>query len=199
MKAVALPAAGCQSRSAMMKIALIRPSMDWLPAYEHALTQGWSPNTDQDVSREQLLQLRLNPERFLYELYNSPKIRLPDGRDVARLPAHDFWISDGEFCGRISFRFQRGTEELPPTAYGHIGYAIVPWKRRRGYATEALRQILPLARAEGFSRVQITCDDDNEASRKVILANGGVPAGTYPHLSRPGHVKLSFWVPTPER
>jgi predicted acetyltransferase len=44
----------------------------------------------------------------------------------------------------------------------------------------------------------ITCDDDNDASRKVILANGGVPAGTVPHITRPGHVKLSFWVPTPE-
>ncbi|MGO4572176.1 GNAT family N-acetyltransferase [Microvirga sp. 2TAF3] len=179
-------------------IALIRPSLDWLPAYEHALAQGWSPNTDQDVSREQLEQLRRGPEQFLHDLYNSPTIRLPDGREVPRLPAHDFWISDGEFCGRVGLRFQRGTEELPPTSLGHIGYAIVPWKRRRGYATQALRLILPVARTEGLSRVLITCDDDNEASRKVILANGGVPAGTIPHKARPGHMKLSFWVPTPE-
>jgi predicted acetyltransferase len=179
-------------------IALIRPNLDWLPAYEHALAQGWSPNTDQDVSREQLGQLRRNPERFLHELYNSLMIRLPDGREVPRLPAHDFWISDGEFCGRIGFRFQRGTEELPPAALGHIGYAIVPWKRRRGYATEALRLILPVARSEGFSRVLITCDDDNEASRKVILTNGGEPAGKAPHPGRPGHWKLAYWVPTPK-
>lgn len=182
----------------MTAITLIRPNIDWLSAYEDALARGWSPNTDQDVSREQLLQLRRNPERFLFELYNSPMIRLPDGRHVSRLPAHDFWISDGEFCGRIGFRFQRGTEALPPTAYGHIGYTIVPWKQRRGYATQALRLILPIARSEGFPRVLITCDDDNEASRKVILANGGIPAGTLPHVTRPGHVKLCFWVPTPE-
>ena len=65
-----------------------------------------------------------------------------------------------------------------------------------GAVVGALRLILPVARAEGFSRVMITCDDDNDASRKVILANGGVPAGTVPHLTRPGHVKLSFWVST---
>ncbi len=182
----------------MTRIALISPNLVWLPAYEHALGKGWSPNTDQDVSRDQLKQLRRNPERFLHELYNSPMIRLPDGREVPRLPAHDFWISDGEFCGRISFRFQPGTEELPPTAYGHIGYTIVPWKQRRGYATEALRQILPVARSEGFSRVLITCDDDNEASKKVILANGGTPAGKTPHDKRPGHWKLGYWVPTPD-
>ena len=35
-----------------------------------------------------------------------------------------------------------------------------------------------VARAEGFSRVLVTCDDDNEGSRKVILANGGTPAGS---------------------
>jgi predicted acetyltransferase len=159
---------------------------------------GRHESDDQDVSREQLHQLRRNPERFLHNLYHSLMIRLPDGRDVPRLPAHDFWISDGEFCGRIGFRFQRGTEDLPRTAYGHIGYTIVPWKQRRGYATQALRQILPVARQEGFSRVLVTCDDDNEASRKVILANGGTPAGTVFHDRRPGHVKLCYWVPTPE-
>ena len=82
----------------MNKITLLPPSLDWLPAYEHALVQGWSPNTDQDVSREQLMQLRSNPERFLHDLYNSPMILLSDGREVPRLPAHDFWISEGEFC-----------------------------------------------------------------------------------------------------
>ena len=71
----------------MTKITLIRPNLEWLPAYEQALAWGWSPNTDQDVSREQLLHLRQNPERFLYDLYNSPMIRLPSGRDVPRLPS----------------------------------------------------------------------------------------------------------------
>ncbi|WP_262298841.1 GNAT family N-acetyltransferase [Microvirga sesbaniae] len=180
----------------MTDISLIPPSLDWLPFYADALERGWSPNTDQDVSREQLLQLRRDPERFLHDLYHSPMVRLADGQEVPRLPAHDYWISDGTFCGRIGFRFQPGTEELPLAVYGHIGYTIVPWKQRRGYATQALRMILPVCRSEGFSRVLITCDDDNDASRKVILANGGIPAGSVPHNRRPGHVKLAFWVPT---
>lgn len=179
-------------------VALIRPSLDWLPAYEHALAQGWSPDTTQDVSRTQLARLREGPERFLHELYNSPTIRLADGTEVPRLPAHDFWISDGEFCGRISFRFRPGTEDLPPTCMGHIGYSIVPWKRRLGYATQALRLILPVAHTEGFLRVHITCDDDNVPSQKVILANGGIPEGKIRHQDRPGRFKLSFWVPTRE-
>lgn len=184
--------------SKLSPLILVRPSLDWLPAYEHALARGWSPDSTQDVSQTQLARLREDPERFLHELYNSPTIRLADGREVSRLPAHDFWISDGEFCGRISFRFQPGIEDLPPTAMGHIGYTIVPWKRRLGYATQALRLILPVAHSEGFVRVLLTCDDDNVPSQKVILANGGVQAGKIDHQGHPGRFKLKFWVPTRE-
>jgi predicted acetyltransferase len=101
-------------------------------------------------------------------------ITLADGSTVPRLPGYQRWIWDGEFCGSIGFRWQPGTEALPPTCLGHIGYAVVPWKRGRGYATTALRQLLPEARAEGLRYVEITTDVDNVASQRVALANGGV-------------------------
>ena len=65
-------------------------------------------------------------------------------------PASSRWMWDGEFCGRIGFRWQPGTEVLPPHCLGHIRYAVVPWKKRRGHATRALAAMLPLARAEGL-------------------------------------------------
>ena len=83
-------------------------------------------------------------------------------------------IWDGEFCGSIGFSWQTGTEALPPTCLGHIGYAVVSWKRGRGYATEALPLLLPDARAEGLRYVGITTEPDNFPSRKVVQANGGV-------------------------
>jgi predicted acetyltransferase len=83
------------------------------------------------------------------------------------------WMWDGEFCGSIGFRWQPGTAELPPYCLGHIGYAVVPWKRRRGYATQALADILPEARREGLPYVELTTDVSNVASRRVIEANGG--------------------------
>jgi predicted acetyltransferase len=89
------------------------------------------------------------------------------------------WIWDGEFCGSIGFRWQPGTSELPPHVLGHIGYAVVPWKRGQGYATEALGLMLPYARAEGLSYVEITTDPDNLGSQRVILANGGLLVGPY--------------------
>jgi len=33
---------------------------------------------------------------------------------------------DGEFCGQIAFRWQPGTEALPPHCLGHVGYSVVP-------------------------------------------------------------------------
>jgi len=101
-------------------------------------------------------------------------VTLPDGSKVARLPGYRRWLWDGEFCGLINLRWQPGTQALPPHCLGHIGYAVVPWKQRRGYATAALRQFLPFANAEGLSYVEITTDPQNLASQRVIEANGGV-------------------------
>ena len=109
---------------------------------------------------------------------------------VPRLPARICWLDDGEFCGVITLRFVPGSDALPDYVSGHIGYAVVPWKRRRGYATRALALLLPVAREVGLKRVEITCDDDNEASRRVILKNGGELIGTRPEWS--GKTKLVF-------
>ena len=46
--------------------------------------------------------------------------------------------------------------------------------RRRGHATEILRQSVIIARSIGVGRVLITCDDDNVGSAAVIHANGGL-------------------------
>lgn len=57
---------------------------------------------------------------------------------------------------------------------GHIGYAVRPADRNRGLATQMLRQGLVLAKQLGFSRVLCVCDDDNYASERVIVKNGGI-------------------------
>lgn len=178
-------------------VRLVPISREWLPAYGEALAAGWSPQTTRDVSAEQLAALRRDPEAFLDSLLHGTTVTLPDGRAVPRLPSRDFLVVDGEFCGRIGLRFQPGTEALPPHVSGHVGYSIVPWKQRRGYAGEALRLLLPHARAEGFTRLLVTCDDDNEGSKGVIRRNGGVLDHAIPHETRPGRSKLAYWVPVP--
>jgi len=90
------------------------------------------------------------------------------------LAGYHRWLWDGHFCGVIHIRWQPGTNALPPHCPGHIGFAVVPWKRRRGYATLALGLLLPEARAEGLDYVELTTEPWNAASRRVIETNGGV-------------------------
>jgi predicted acetyltransferase len=81
-------------------------------------------------------------------------------------------VVDGTVVGRSSIRFELN-DHLRAEG-GHIGYAVRPAHRRRGYATEILRQSLVVARADGVDRALVTCDDDNIGSATVIEANGGV-------------------------
>jgi predicted acetyltransferase len=164
-----------------LQLRLTAPSLARLAQYEAALVAGWSPDTERDVSAEQLAALRRDPYAFLAELTRQDgMIVTASGRAVPRLPSRVCWLDDGEFCGVINLRFVRGSDALPDYVSGHIGYAVVTWKRRLGYATGALALMLPIASEVGLKRIEITCDDDNEASRRVILKNGGVLVGSHP-------------------
>ena len=153
---------------------LVEPSLEHLPSYAAALETGWSPNNVTNVSAEQLAAIQRDPFGFIADLLQQGgTITLPDGTVVPKLPFISRWIWDCDFCGSISLRWQAGTDALPAHVLGHIGYSVVPWKRGRGYATEALRQTLVLARSAGLGRVEITTDSDNLASQRVIERNGG--------------------------
>jgi predicted acetyltransferase len=178
-------------------LALRVPGRDLLPAYARALAGGWSPDSAQDVSAAQLRAIAADPDAFLDKLRHSRgRIRLDDGSLVPRLPGFVRWMDDGEVCGSINFRHQPGTEELPAYCSGHVGYSVAPWKRRRGIATAALALMLDEIRAAGtgLRRVRITCDADNDASRRVIERNGGERKADEPPMRPGGKTKLAYWI-----
>ena len=111
-----------------------------------------------------------------------------------RVPA-TFLVAEahGLVVGRVSLRHQ-----LTAFLYevgGHIGYAVRPGYRRRGYATEICRQTLERASELELGRVLITCDDDNDASATVIERCGGVLDNVVAYGSE-GAFKRRYWVST---
>ena len=167
---------------------LVRPERQYLASYVAALERGWgSDNTrEAESARDELALIQADDNAFLASMddrdASGPAVTLPDGSTVPRLPGFRRWLWDGEFAGDIGLRWQRGTAALPPHCLGHIGYSVVPWKRRLGYATSALRLVLPEAKALGLPYVEITTDLDNLASRRVIEAAGGK---LHEHFTKP--------------
>jgi predicted acetyltransferase len=102
------------------------------------------------------------------------------------VPSTVFWYVSGEYyLGTLVVR-HRLTPELH-AAGGHVGYHVVaPW-RRQGHATRMLAAGLVECRRLGLERVLLTCAVDNEASRRVILSNGGVADGRQQDEDR-------FWI-----
>jgi predicted acetyltransferase len=163
-----------------MALQLIWGSLECLPSYVAALERHWS-NDEINPVREaefELAYIAEDPARYIaglvYRNAEGGPIVLPDGSSVPRLPGYWRWMWDGEFCGLINIRWQEGNNELPSYCLGHIGYNVVPWKRGNGYATQALRQLLPEVKNEGLRYVELTTDVDNIASQHVIQNNGGM-------------------------
>ena len=95
--------------------------------------------------------------------------RVPDGL----VPSSFLLAQIGDvIVGRLSIRF--ALNDFLAAEGGHVGYAVLPGFRRRGYATELLRRAVSIAGDRDVHRLLVCCDDDNVASATTIERNGGV-------------------------
>ena len=95
--------------------------------------------------------------------------------DGWKVPTTTYWLyADGIPVGFGKVRHCL-TDALRK-AGGHIGYAIAPAYRGKGYGKEILRLLLQKAKELGIEKALITVRLDNKASQAVAFANGGVAA-----------------------
>ncbi|WP_075721302.1 GNAT family N-acetyltransferase [Roseburia sp. 499] len=66
-----------------------------------------------------------------------------------------------------------------------------PSERGKGYAKEMLRLNIQNAKAMGIEKLLVTCDVNNTASEKNILANGGVYENT---IDVDGSKMKRYWI-----
>ena len=64
--------------------------------------------------------------------------------------------------------------EADAEVYGHIGYAVRPSERRKGYGTQMMRYGLWFCKEHGLKRAVAGCYKDNAASAGVLIKSGGI-------------------------
>ncbi|MDR3688103.1 MAG: GNAT family N-acetyltransferase [Fimbriimonas sp.] len=160
---------GPQAESQSAQIRLELPSVKYIDSFFQAMTEFERVGDHQyskSMTREQF-------PGYVQKLHD-----LAAGKDLkaGHIPSMEFWIIDDDgYAGRIIL----GLSFTPsPERVGHhVGYAVRPSKRRKGYATKALQCLLDEARKLKIYKLMPTCGPANIASRKVIERNGGVLLG----------------------
>ncbi len=168
-------------------LTLVRPTKDLEHAYLEMIAELRAEGNDRNFALNEPGDDFGSLVRRLNEMERGINLR------PGFVPQTTFWlVRDGSrVLGEIRMR-HRLTPELEHRG-GHIGYAVRPSERNKGYCTRMLSMCLDEARKIGLKRVLLTCRPDNPASARVMIKNGGVRTidGTDPETGEP---TVRYWI-----
>lgn len=156
-----------------MEIILKKPTMEYAEDIERFRQELIKANDTDSFAGCIGLDTADSAEKWIKdaEMYENeescPKDKVPSSMYIA------VRLCDNKIVGAIDLRHHINHPILSAWA-GHMGYSVRPDERGKGYAKEMLRQNLLNCRLYGIEKVLISCNSDNTASERVILANNGV-------------------------
>lgn len=152
-----------------MNLKLVRPTLEW----KEAALQYRQEHFDNDetiINGSELLDKTESYEAWLQSVTDNTS---PDTVNPNWVVTDTFFAVDerGKIVGIIALRH---TLNDFLKNFGNCGYSVRPSRRRQGYATEMLRQVLEVAKRAGLKEVHISAERNNVASVRTIAKNGGV-------------------------
>lgn len=102
-----------------------------------------------------------------------------------------YGFSDNVIVGRFNIRhyLNKNLEKRG----GHVGYAVNPTYRGRGYATEMFRLGLDYCKKMNLKKILITCSDSNVPSWKIIEKFNGKLENTVLDKVKNEHIRR-YWL-----
>jgi predicted acetyltransferase len=166
-----------------MSITLIRPTLEWkekaLDYREEHFAHG-----EMIINGSELLDKTDSYEDWLKSVTDntSPETVSPNWVVTDTFFAVD---EEGKIVGIIDLRH---TLNDFLKDFGNSGYSVRPTERKKGYATEMLRQLKDVARQAGMKELHMATFQDNIASVKTIVKNGGVPEREFEAEGKPARM-----------
>ena len=151
-----------------MKLTLVRPTLE-LKSKALDYRQEHFDNNEMVINGSELLDKTDSYEEWLKSVTDNTS---PDTVNPNWVVTDTFFAVD-ENENIIGIIDLRHTLNDFLKDFGNSGYSVRPSERRKGYATEMLRQILLIAKQAGLEQVHLSVERDNEPSVKTIVKNGG--------------------------
>ena len=130
-----------------------------------------------EMSEEKYLEWKNahNTDFFKKYLERIKKRELGQGEeDIKGINFYQYClIENDEIIGTSSIRTNIECNNYFNKYSGHIGYAIIPSKRKQGYGTKLLHLLIEKCKELNIEEVIIVCQVDNIGSQKVIENNLG--------------------------
>lgn len=128
-------------------------------------------------------------ERDIEILDNRSKgIGLPE----SKAPNSTYFLinkKNDEIVGAINIRHR--LDEYHFLRGGHIGYYVCQKERNKGYAKFMLEKGLEICKQFAIDSILLTCLKNNIASRKTIIAKGGI---LEKEVDNNGEILQRFWI-----